>query len=276
MKDLEIAIGCGGGTLPELINIYNACFDDGTGYADMLFSRRIDPSLAVTAKSGKAICGAFCFIPLSVCGKKGVMLYALGVLPEYRGRGIGGALVSFAKDYCKKNGLVCLLHPADNGLFGYYEKLGFNDKICSKLAVYHGREYGLRIRALTSSDYCKRRNGYLAGRPSVVWNEDDVGYAVLENAFCGGLCVGGDDFIALLSREKGRVTVRELLTDRYESASLLKRYALAAGSMCGVSDVSAVYPVWYADGIRYRSALAYNMPEDINGADDLFFGLMLD
>lgn len=273
MKDIKIVLGCNGDRLPELMNIYNVCFDDGAGYAELLFSRRIDLSLAVTASMDSVLCGAFYFIPATVGDKSGVMLYALGVLPEYRNLGVGSALVSFAKKYCDENGLVCLLHPADNGLFGFYEKLGFDCKISSKLAVYHGREYDIRIRAIGACDYFKRREEFLSDRPSVRWNENDVGYALLENAFCGGICVGGDRFIALLSREKDKVYIKELLTDRSENPEALKRYSLAAGSMCGVSDVSAVFPSWYSDGVLYRSALAYRLPE---GMKDLFFGLMLD
>ncbi len=273
MKDIKIVLGCESDRLTELMNIYNACFDDGAGYAELLFSRRIDLSLAVTASLDNVLCGAFYFIPATVGDKRGVMLYALGVLPEYRRLGVGSALVSFAKNYCEGNGLVCLLHPADNGLFAFYEKLGFDCKISSKLAVYRGREYDIRIRATGAADYCRRREEFLSGRHAVRWNEDDVGYAVLENAFCGGICVGGDRFIAMLSREKDKVFIKELLTDRAENPEALKRYSLAAGSMCGVSDVSAVFPAWYSDGVLYRSALACGLPKDMK---DLFFGLMLE
>ena len=239
----------------------------------MLFSRRIDLSLAVTARVGGTVCGAFYFIPFNVPQHSGVMLYALGVLPEYRGRGIGGGLVSFAVEYCRENGLVCLLHPADSGLYGFYERCGFDCRISSKLAVFGGSERDMRIYPLDASGYAERRAKYLSGHPAVLWNENDVGYAVLENAFCGGICVGGDRFCALVSRGNGRAVIRELLTDRCESPAYLKRCALAVGTMCGVSDVSAVFPVWYSAGVPYRSALAFNLPKELKR---LFFGLMLD
>ncbi len=273
MERPVISFGCGRERLPELTALYNDCFDDGAAYADLLFSRRIDLSLAAVAEVGGAIAGAFYFIPLTVCGKKGVMLYALGVTPAQRGRGIASQLLDFAGSYCEKNGLACLIRPADNGLFALYERHGFTRRIRSKLSVYHGSEFGLPVRTITADEYHRRREEYLSGLPAVCWNADDVGYAVLENAFCGGLCIGGDRFVALLRRERGKAVICELLTDRYDSPAYLKRCALAAGSMCGFSDVSAVFPAWFGDGVPFSSSLAFNLP---TRSKDLYFGLMLD
>ncbi|MDR1704315.1 MAG: GNAT family N-acetyltransferase [Clostridiales bacterium] len=52
-------------------------------------------------------------------------LCGLGVLPDYRKRGIGGEIVEMLKEYCLEHNLhVQLL--CDDDLVSYYSKMGFN------------------------------------------------------------------------------------------------------------------------------------------------------
>lgn len=52
----------------------------------------------------------------------------VGVLPEYRGLGIGNELLSYMIDDCKKNGVTCVhleVRKSNNVAISLYEKFGF-------------------------------------------------------------------------------------------------------------------------------------------------------
>ncbi|MDD6572502.1 MAG: GNAT family N-acetyltransferase [Thermoflexaceae bacterium] len=82
----------------------------------------------------------------------GAYLYALATDRRYRGRGIMGEMIEYAKqmaDEQKKDFLYLI--PAEDSLYGYYEKFGFETLYTGK------RQEDLFLSILPSDTVCRRR-----------------------------------------------------------------------------------------------------------------------
>lgn len=63
---------------------------------------------------------------MTICGESDII--NVGVLPKYRGLGIGNELLSYMIDDCKKNGVTCVhleVRKSNNVAISLYEKFGF-------------------------------------------------------------------------------------------------------------------------------------------------------
>lgn len=146
-------------------------------------------------------------------------LYAVAVLPEARGRGLGAALSREAAALGRRLGaeLVCTC-PAEDSLYPWYER------IIAVRPALRQREERIESRPgeiptpLSPEEYGARREALLAGTPHV-----RLGPAVLRREkancrLCGGelLEIGGG--IAAVYCDEGETRIRELLasagTDR--------------------------------------------------------------
>ncbi len=76
---------------------------------------------------GKLVSMLF-LVDCSYCNQSGAYVYAVCTLPEYRGRGISGSLIEYAKSL----GYAFLwLIPATESLFDFYSRFGFKTKLYS-------------------------------------------------------------------------------------------------------------------------------------------------
>jgi ribosomal protein S18 acetylase RimI-like enzyme len=98
---------------------------------------------AIVAKNGKQILG---FIFYHTFRETAVLIVALGVLPQYQGRGIGSALLQHIEDYAKSDEKQELLVVTSNDnlpALGFYQQQGFQlyevapNVIAQKLGTLH-------------------------------------------------------------------------------------------------------------------------------------------
>lgn len=125
----------------ELIALWKLCFPEDAeedGFLRDFFATFLaeaeDPADIVTARTddGSVIAAMAVLIPvvLHTGGKNYPIyyLYAMGTHPEYRKKGIGLQLLSFADETAGANGKCGIaLLPADPGLSGFYAKAGYED-----------------------------------------------------------------------------------------------------------------------------------------------------
>jgi ribosomal protein S18 acetylase RimI-like enzyme len=111
-----------------VVELYSACFDYPAPHNNPHLSIRrktmMGDGLFFVSQTGKKISGA---VMAGWDGHRG-WIYSLAVHPEFRNRGIGGALVNqtvteLEKRDCPKVNLQVL--PGNNQVIGFYAKHGF-------------------------------------------------------------------------------------------------------------------------------------------------------
>ena len=113
----------------DLQSLWRACFpDDGS---EFYFPEEYDPSRALVAAEGDSPpVGALHYTlhTLALEGQELTAAYTLGigVLPDWQGQGLGGALVRRLLEELRRQEIpLCFLLPGGKGLAGYYAHLGF-------------------------------------------------------------------------------------------------------------------------------------------------------
>lgn len=98
-------------------------------------------------------------IPFNVRNKKGRYIYAVATDFNHRGKGYAGEVLNYIKEYYRNCADVLLLRPAEESLFDYYRKNGFNDEIYAdiKEIQFSGTEMPERIEF---TEYVEERKKY--------------------------------------------------------------------------------------------------------------------
>lgn len=216
-------------------------------------------------EAGKLLGAAYAVTDFTLEGRRAAYLYAIGVLPEARGRGLGKRLTKEAAALGRELGadFVCTL-PANASLYPWYEKL-----IGVRCALYRREERtesrpGGKPLPLSPEAYGLRREELLRGKPHVT-----VGPAALRYEKENCRCFGGDLYavgagIAVASIDEGETRIRELLVPAGEDVHEL---AAALGSHLGTEKASLLSAA--AEGKPYLAA-------DVLLPSDLIWNLTLD
>jgi len=121
---------------PQAFAIWRACFEDDEDYFRFFWEECFPLCRGLVYEEGGQAVSMLFLLPgaLDYPGAPGCKksrlpawyVYAVATLPEFRGRGHAGELTRQAASLAKGEGLCALcLRPANEGLYGYYAKLGF-------------------------------------------------------------------------------------------------------------------------------------------------------
>ncbi|MBQ8830569.1 MAG: GNAT family N-acetyltransferase [Oscillospiraceae bacterium] len=112
----------------DLKNLWHTVFGDAPSVIDTYFNIFYSPELtAAEFIDGKLAAAAYVMPAGDLVNadsrEKCAHIYAVAVYPEYRGRGLGVSVTNRAVKLAKDAGCsAVILHPANESLFGYYEK----------------------------------------------------------------------------------------------------------------------------------------------------------
>lgn len=177
--------------IPALQFLWKQCFADPDAYISLFFARRFVPAQTLTAWVGNTLIGAVYLLEAEVGTRLLWYGYAVGTLPEYRGRGISRRLHETIFDMAAAQQALYAVHPQSADLIAFYKKLGLREGFFYKhvrLAVEPARSDRLRMMPVSPADYARLRDAAFAGPGFVRWNSMAVAYAMEENEFCGGFC----------------------------------------------------------------------------------------
>ena len=109
--------------LPQLKRLWQEAFGDSDAFTELFFTKGFSPLRCLAATEGEQVLGALYWFDY----EPGLAyIYGVGVLAAARGKGVGIALMRKVHDHLQKSGYRgCGLCPADAGLFGYYDRLGY-------------------------------------------------------------------------------------------------------------------------------------------------------
>jgi len=115
---------------PQAFEIWRACFEDDEGYFRFFWETGFPLCRGLAYEEGGRAVSMLFLLPGALGYKKSLLpaeyVYAVATLPAYRGKGYASELTRRAAGLAKGEGACALcLRPGDEGLYGYYVKLGF-------------------------------------------------------------------------------------------------------------------------------------------------------
>ncbi len=258
-----------------MAEIWQICFGDAPSYVQFFFRRRLPSCIALTAQMKGKTAGAVYLLPAALYDsgvrRRAYYVYALGVLPEYRGRGIAAAMMRHIFDICKEQDAVCFLKPATPALADYYERLGMiQTHFAAPIRYTASADTPLPWQPMPAADFAALYLTEPLSPGSVLWDGDAVRYAVDENSLCGGFClrcdVGGKVCAVLGRREEYLLRIAACIGA--DPASVLP--ALCRQMEAGEAVLRVPCPA--ADSDAIPGIMTYNMNTPASGP----CGLLLD
>lgn len=276
--------------LPQLITLWEECFGDPEEYSSFFFTNNLKgietfDNLYVYMKDGQPV-SMLTVLEAELFYQGQIInfwyIYGVATAKEHRSKGYAGELLHYVLDVAQENNAVAGLVPAQESLFGYYEKFGFKTSFYKKVWEYSLVEVNQReiskqeyqISSISYSEYNVLRNTFLQGITHIEWNDSAVKYAIEENSKLGGETLRikaqlGEFFIMYYAYE-GVLSVRETNLP----FTLLKEVVedVCRQQQCKKAIVS-LSCVYNEIGHWTSHAMLYGMDEI---SDDSYFGLALD
>lgn len=162
--------------IKKLKTLWHTVFHDSAAVIDEFFTAFHMDRLAAAEYCGGELAAAAYVLPFgelvlpdsSCCGC--AHIYAVGVRPDMRGRGLGAEVTNKAYELAQNLGFpAVVLHPASDSLFDFYRKhCGFSVAftVCvSHTAVYHAG--APMLSPVCAEEYREAREAALSGIPHI-------------------------------------------------------------------------------------------------------------
>ncbi|EHL05545.1 acetyltransferase, GNAT family [Desulfitobacterium hafniense DP7] len=236
MKEMRPALWS---DMERLKAIWKLCFGDEDSFIDFYFARRFQPEQVAVYLVDQVITAMLTMIPIQYVDgpegektRQGAMLYAIATHPDFQRRGMASELMEWALAYLGSRQIeLCVLVPAEEKLFGFYERQGYQAGFTLREAVLNrdeirvmGKETpDLAVAAALPQTYNSIRNQLLRGTPYIVYGEEEVAYQKQVSRLSGA------DLYELSSGEvQGCAAVECLTEDKVLVKELLVPEALIA------------------------------------------------
>lgn len=142
----------------QLKELFTEAFHDAW-FTELFFEKGYSPERCFAAVENEVL-AALHWFDCSLRGKRAAYIYGIAAFEKQRGQGIGSRLIRSALAHLEKCYDAVLLVPAEESLFGYYERFGFSAvSSISQETISAGTP--LPIRKLTVSEYAELRRRYL-------------------------------------------------------------------------------------------------------------------
>lgn len=160
-----------------LKHIWKACFEDTEEYINMFFETAYTSQNTLVAFYDLKPVGMLFLLParLYFGDKKydGRYIYAAGVNPDYRKKGIMRQLEKAAQQFVKsQNADFISLIPQNEGLYKMYEKLGYKTAFYQGLKTYmpfrSERVAGAVINPCSKEDFILMRHNFMKTKPYIL------------------------------------------------------------------------------------------------------------
>ena len=174
----------------SLKKLWLSCFDEDQTAVNLIFdSDLFDGCCAVV---DDRIVSALYLVKGTLNGEKSHYLCGASTDKSFRGNGIMSRLIDFALNDAKNNGDVySLLFPANDGLYGFYTKLGYalnctvKSREISRQTLESFAEKGLNIGCSKENSFIYNENFFEFAKSYAVFDENenttDVFYSAYKN-----------------------------------------------------------------------------------------------
>ena len=172
--------------IPAIRSLWKSSFFDSDAYLDLFFKKRFNPLYTALYCFEKEIAGMVHLLPCKVKDHgKAFYWYAVCVEPKYRGKHIFKKMSEEILRSLKNKGYISVCKPV-HGLEDVYRKIGFKFSFCAKdLKIARTNKNSEDMILISEADIIDFQNANFPSG-SLLWKENDIEYAIAENAFCGG------------------------------------------------------------------------------------------
>ncbi|PWM35491.1 MAG: hypothetical protein DBX66_08350 [Clostridiales bacterium] len=169
------------GDLPALRSLFGRVFEEDEAGLDLFFSHCYREENALVAEVDGALCGMFYILPAQLlCAGETLdvaYLYALAVEERMRGRGIAGEIMYELGRLLPARGYAAaLLKPAEESLYGYYRRFGFDHAFYVKRFPFSAGGPG-KVVPIRLDKLPRPRESYFSCRPLFLWNQGMLRFA---------------------------------------------------------------------------------------------------
>lgn len=202
----------------DIIALWQEAFGDEKEYIEFFLDECPDKICVGTTENGKLVSVLF-LLNGKLCNLSCKYLYAACTLKECRGRGLMGELISFAKDYCRNNGVdLIFLVPGEESLYSYYERFGFVTKMMRSEICFNAVGESLPTGRCTDiTEISWRRIELLSRLDSFTFDTGTTEYVVREFMRGGGeiYSVSGENgFLAFMYKKDENLFFKEILAEK--------------------------------------------------------------
>ena len=212
--------------LPALTPLWQTCFGDEAVQINAFWRALWQNIRVFAAYEGKTPVAMLCALPTALVNEAGesfpaAYLYAVCTAPQQRNRGLCGALLAYAENALQEEGCsFAALVPSSKGLFGFYQKFGYQTAFFHKEYTVSAKKGTAKITKLDADGYRNLREMQLYGAflsyplPLLQWQA---------SAGAGLFRIETEEFICCCAAELAgeRLLCKELLPDCPEAAAYL-------------------------------------------------------
>lgn len=195
--------------VPTLKKLWQICFGDRMRYIDVFFENMFIPEHTLVADVDEKLAGVVYVLKRSLNDKEFLYGYAIGVFPEQRGKNICKIMLDKIKDYVDKNECLFGLHPANEKLAQFYQKIGLNKMYSLKEVDATNFSYHEKfvLEDITEDEFYNMRKK--AFKNSVDWDEKALGYILKNGETVKKINIDGNERYFVLAKYDDTLIVKE-------------------------------------------------------------------
>ena len=202
--------------------IWRMAFSDFDEYINLFLDNLYSPQNTIVSRECGVVVSMAFLIPaqLVVNGRpySAYYLYAAATHPNYRQKGHMGKVINSAKEVAKKRGIdFIVLVPAEEYLFDYYAKFGFETKFNKKTVRFTRSQLQAwatepDLSEAFNLNVFETRQASFGFGSFLNWSESVLSYAMKEHTYCSGSIAFTSDGYAMYNVGKDTVYVKEMCT----------------------------------------------------------------
>ncbi len=227
---MEVRFACND-DIESLKSIWKICFNDSDAYINSFFQFVFQAEKTVVTVCDEKVVGVVYMLPATFKKQSFMYGYAIGVLPEYRGRSYTQKMLDFIKTKSENDQFLFGLHPANESLFSFYKKIGLKEMYALKkvnASNFVGKTNCVIDDASEEEYYIHRETAF----PVLVsWDKQMLSYILMQTKAYGGfakkLFINGNARMLLGTCHNNCLSIQETtMTDDeiYASSAFLKAH----------------------------------------------------
>lgn len=210
--------------VPAMKELWKLCFGDEDAYIDRHFRCYYENKREFVAEAEGQVVSMLITFPFYMTDAWGEMrpacyIYAFCTHPDFRGKGYGRELLSYAEKLAKAEGCIAtIMIPGEKSLFDFYQTLGYSADIWmnEETMLATGELSSLTPKPCFPYQYRNQRECYLDGICHIIYPRDVMYYQQRLSKSAGGDLLTVGEALAAVEVYGDTLMVKELLSDHAE------------------------------------------------------------